>query len=124
MKASLSVLVAGAVAGLVMTVSCGRSERAATEPTFDVGCLLIGPRVFPSSASLQHGDTLRVTATETSCTGSVSTSFRWTTSDTSVATVGPNDGLVRARGRGVATIIASDVRDLSIKGVMALTVVQ
>jgi len=31
---------------------------------------------------------------------------------------------VRARAGGVATIIASDVRDLNIKGAMALTVVQ
>ena len=124
MKASLSVLVAGVVAGMVMTVSCGRSERAATEPTFDVGCLLLGPQVLPSSAALQPGDTLRVTARETSCAGPVQTSFVWTTSDPTVATVGSTDGLVRARARGVATIIASDARDLNIKGAMALTVVQ
>jgi hypothetical protein len=124
MKASLSALVAGAVAGLMTTVSCGRSERAATDPTFDVGCLLLGPRVVPSSASLQPGDTLRVTATETSCHKAIPTSFVWTTSDPSVATVGSTDGLVRARAGGVATIIASDVRDLNIKGAMALTVVQ
>ncbi len=124
MKAPLSVLVAGAVAGLVVTVSCGRSERAATDPTFEVGCALIGPHVNPSSATLHPGDTLRVSAMETACDGTISAVFRWTTSDTSVATVGPSDGLVRARGRGTATIIASDVRDLSIKGAMALTVVQ
>jgi len=48
----------------------------------------------------------------------------WTSSDTSVATVGATDGLVRAKARGNATIIASDVRDTSIKGAMVLTVAQ
>ena len=45
----------------------------------------------------------------------------WASSDTSVATVAI-DGLVRARKLGTATIVASDVRDLSLKGAMALTV--
>jgi hypothetical protein len=124
MRLSLSALVAGAVAGLVVTVSCGRSERAATDPTFELGCTLIGPRVSPAAATLHPGDTLRVSATETTCVGTTTAGVRWTSSDTTVATVGPSDGLVRAHGRGTSTIIASDVRDLSIKGAMALSVVQ
>jgi hypothetical protein len=122
MKASLSALAAVAVAGLLMTMSCGRSDRAATDPTFDLGCTLVGPRVSPASATLHTGDTLRVSATETTCTGTAPAGVQWTSSDTSVATVGPASGLVRAHGHGTAAIIASDLRDVSIKGAMALTV--
>ena len=124
MKASLSALVAGAVAGLVMTVSCGRSERAATDPTFELGCTLIGPRVSPAMATLHPGDTLRASATETTCEGTMPAGVQWASSNTSVATVGPSDGLVKAHARGTATIVASDVRDTKIKGAMALSVVQ
>ena len=124
MKSFLSVLVAGAVAGLAVTASCGRTERAATDPTFDLGCTLVGPRVAPAVATLHLGDTLRVSATETTCAGTAPAAVRWTSSDTSVASVGPSNGLVRAHARGTATIVASDVRDTNIKGAMALSVVQ
>jgi hypothetical protein len=123
MKTSLSALVVGAVASLVLTVSCGRSDRAATDPTFDVGCSLLGPRVSPSLATLHPGDTLRVAATESTCSGTTSAPVQWTSSDTSVATVGAS-GLIRAHARGTATIVATDVRDISIKGAMALIVAQ
>lgn len=123
-KASLSALVAGAVAGAVMTVSCGRSERAATDPTFELGCTLIGPRVSPAAATLHPGDTLRVSATETTCTGTAPAGVQWASSDTSVATVVPSTGLVRAHARGTAAIVASDVRAATIKGAMLLTVTQ
>ena len=124
MKHALSALVVGAFAGLTMTVACGRTERSATDPTFELGCTLIGPRVSPAAALLHPGDTLRVSATETTCAGEAPAPVRWTSSDTSVAVVGANDGLVRARARGTATIIASDVRATNIKGAMALTVAQ
>jgi len=124
MRRALSALVVGAVAGLVGTVSCGRTERASTEPTFDVGCTLIGPRVTPASAVLHPGDTLRASATETTCSGEAVAPVRWSSSDTSVAVVSVFDGLILARTRGTATIIASDVRDTNIKGAMALTVTQ
>jgi hypothetical protein len=116
-------LVVGAVAGLVVTVSCGRSDRAVTDPTFDVGCSLLGPRVSPSLATLHPGDTVRVAATESTCSGTTPAPVQWTSSDTSVATVGAS-GLVRAHARGNATIVATDVRDISIKGAMALVVAQ
>ena len=126
MKVALSVLAVGAFAGLTMTVACGRTERSATDPTFELGCTLIGPRVSPPAAVLHPGDTLRVSATETTCAGEAPAPVRWTSSDTSVAVVGASDGggLVRARARGTATIIASDVRANNIKGAMALTVSQ
>jgi len=123
MKTSLSALLACAVAGLVVTVSCGHTDRAATDPTFVVGCTLLGPRVAPSLATLHPGDTLRVAATESTCAGTTAAPVQWTSSDTSVATVGAS-GLVRAHARGTATIVATDVRDISIKGAMALVVAQ
>ena len=124
MKTSLSALWVGAVVGLAVTVSCSPSERIGTDPTFEVGCTLIGPRVTPALATLHPGDTLRVSATETTCTGSSSSFVQWTSSDTSVATVGASSGLVRARARGTTSIVASDLRDAKLKGAMALTVAQ
>src|SRR5215831_6828122 len=122
MKSSLSALLAVAVAGLVGVVSCAEPERSATEPTPEVGCALIGMRVSPGSATLLPGDTLRIRATETPCSGiTTAVVVRWKSSDTTVATVS-SDGLVRARTIGVAAIIATAVADAADQSAMALSV--
>ena len=123
MKSASSALVVGAVAGLVVMAACGGSEKAATDPTSEVGCLVGLSRVSPASATLHPGDTLRVLAIDTPCFGSPQiVAAQWTSSNASVATVGPNDGLVRAYSRGQATIIAADPHDPNLKGAMALVV--
>lgn len=123
MKRALSALVVGAVAGLMVTAGCGGSERSATEPTTEVDCVVALRRVSPASATLHPGDTLRVVAIDDPCPGLPKPMIaQWASSDTSVATVGASDGLVRARSAGRTTIIASDPADPSLKGAMALVV--
>ena len=124
MKRALSVLVVGAVVGLMGTVSCGGSEKSATGPSTQVDCVLLGLRVSPSLANLQPGDTLRALALNNPpCYPAPTTGVtQWRSSNTSIATVGATDGLVRALSRGQVTIIASDPRDPSVQGAMALVV--
>jgi uncharacterized protein YjdB len=123
MKSALSALVVGAVAGLVLMTACGGSEKASTDPTSEVSCAVGLSRISPSSATLHPGDTLRVLAIDTPCFGSPAiVAAQWTSSDTSVATIGPNNGLIRAFSRGQATIIATDPHDPNQKSAMALAV--
>jgi hypothetical protein len=123
MKRSLSVLVAGAVAGagLVVIVSCG-GNKAASDPTTEVGCVLLGPTVNPSVATLHPGDSLRAVAAYTPCSGSPVTDFQWRSTNTAVATVGANDGVVHAFAPGRVTIIVSVRSAPEIMGAMALSV--
>jgi hypothetical protein len=66
-------------------------------------------------------DTLRVTVRDAPCSGPVVyPEFRWTSSDTNVAAVDSLAGLVRARKRGVTTIIASAALDRTLRGAMVV----
>lgn len=122
MKASLSALIVAAVAGLAGAVSCGGSDKAATDPTVEVGCTLTELHITPASANLHPGDSLHVVAVYTPCVGVAQTVLlRWRSSDTTVATVA-NDGLVRAYSRGRATIIGALPSDPNILVAMALAV--
>jgi len=75
-----------------------------------------------TDARLAVGDTLRVRAAFDDCPGpSRVHSYRWTTTNASVATV-DSLGLVRAQARGVVTIVAALVDAPDIEGAMVLNV--
>jgi uncharacterized protein YjdB len=109
------------VATLVAVGACGATAGDAVTPTDFVSCLP-GPTVRPPSATLHSGDTLRVTATVSSC--SLPATFRWSSSDSNVAFVDSLSGLIRARSLGTATIIAALAAERSVKGAMLLVVAQ
>jgi eukaryotic-like serine/threonine-protein kinase len=75
--------------------------------------LLTALRVEPETAAMRVGGVvqLRAAVLDRTLQGDRPEPIRWTSSDTGVATVGP-DGMVTARGPGTATILASS-RSLS-----------
>ena len=87
-------------------------------------CITVGPHVSPPTATLRIGDTLRGAASLPPCqlNGLIPT-WRWRSSDTSVAVVDSIAGLVQARALGSATIIATLQQLPSSVGAMALRVV-
>jgi uncharacterized protein YjdB len=107
------------VATLVAVAACSATASDAVTPTDFVSCT---PTVRPSSATLHPGDTLRVTVTVSSC--SLPATFRWSSSDSSVAFVDSLSGLIRARSLGTATIIAAFAAERNVKGAMLLVVAQ
>ena len=110
------------VAALVAVGACSATSGAITAPD-SVSCITIGPTVRPSSATLHPGDTLRVSASLPSCgLGAPTATFRWASSDSSVALVDSLSGLIRARSLGTATVIAAWAADRSVKGAMLLVV--
>lgn len=78
--------------------------------------------VTPSSDSLHVGQSLQAVAQVQSCTAT-SQSVLWSSSNSAVASVDQNTGLIQARGVGHASIVATSVADPSIRGAMVLTVV-
>ena len=122
MKRALSALVVSAVVGLEVISACGGSDRSATEPTTQIGCIPEEIHISPASSNLHAGDSLHVLAIYTPCFGVPQTILlQWRSSDSSVATVAA-DGLVRARSAGVATIIGTVPRAPGVEGAMALAV--
>jgi hypothetical protein len=103
--------------------ACGGKEpkNVLTLPDCTVG----GPQVAPPYATLHAGDTVRATASVTPCPQEMDfvPTFRWRSSNTSVATVDSIAGLVRALDTGRTTIVSSAIEDRAIQGAMALTVV-
>ena len=121
MKTSLSALVVGA--GLVAVAGCGGSKTVAPDPTAEIGCLVNGITLTPSTAVIHPGDSIHVLAIYTPCFGLPRTvAMQWRSSRASAATVDPLDGEVRAYTRGQATIIANDPHDPAVSGAMALVV--
>jgi uncharacterized protein YjdB len=113
------------VVALVMIGACAATATDAVTPTDSVVCITIGATVRPNSATLHPGDTLRVSASLPSCgLGAPTATFRWASSDSSVAVVDSPSGLIRARSLGTATIIAAVTADRSVKGAMLLVVAQ
>ena len=79
--------------------------------------------VSPATSILHVGGTLRVTASMTPCAGLPPFPvFRWRSTDTLTASVGPATGIVRARRAGTATIIAFLVTAPEVGGAMSLLV--
>ena len=88
----------------------------------DSACVLLGITISPANAVVHVGDTLRVRAAFYDCPGpSKVHSYRWSTTNASVATV-DSLGLIRARAEGVVTIVAALADAPDVKGAMALSV--
>ena len=112
------------VAALVAVGACGATASDAVTPIDSPGCTLPGPTVRPNPATLHPGDTLRASASMPSCPldPPVTTTFRWASSDSSVASVDSLSGLIRARALGTVTISAAATLDRNVKGAMLLVV--
>src|SRR4029078_8293413 len=96
------------VAALVAVGACGATASDAVSPTDYAVCITIGPSVRPNFPTLHPGDTLRASASLPSCTaGAITPTFRWASSDSSVALVDSVGGLIRARSLGTATMRAA-----------------
>jgi len=110
---------------LVAAVACStKAPDAAQLPvTSPVTCVSIGPVVRPALATLHPGDTLRLQIDSMVCGFSGVAHFRWLSSDTAVGTVDSASGLIHARSKGVAAIIAAMLEEPTVKGAAALQVV-
>ncbi|MGH7617891.1 MAG: Ig-like domain-containing protein [Gemmatimonadaceae bacterium] len=76
----------------------------------------------PASATMHPGDTLRLKVTgSVDCSSSI-TSWRWRSSDTTVASIDSLSGLVHATRPGTATAIAAAVQIPSVMGASAINV--
>jgi hypothetical protein len=116
-----SVFPAVGIACLALVATCGPRDTALPqEQTQPIACLL-ETRVSPPSATLHPGDTLRAAATAGGCTGAT-VRFRWTSSDSTVATVNTDAGLIRAVKVGSVTITATQTDKPTVKGAMFLQV--
>ena len=100
-------------------------EVAVPPPPGHISCREVTLTATPVSVSLAQGDTVRgrvMALPDISACGPVPiTTFRWTSSDTRVATV-DDQGLITAQNSGTAAIIVSRVEDLSIKVGMSIIV--
>jgi|KBSMisStandDraft_5_1062788.scaffolds.fasta_scaffold51580_2 hypothetical protein len=118
----MKIFAAIGLVGAVLLACAGADvSRAGSRPT-DTACVLLGITISPTNAVVHVGDTLRVRAAFDDCPGpSRVHSYRWTTTNASVATV-DSLGLVRAQARGVVTIVAALVDAPDIEGAMVLNV--
>ena len=106
----------------IIAVACDTAPSERTSAIDSTACSAIGPIVRPSSATLHPGDTLRATVSLEPCRSNPAATFRWLSSDTTVASVGATTGLIQARKGGTATITAAAVQDANVKGAMLLFV--
>jgi hypothetical protein len=89
-----------------------------------VDCILLSVTVSPPSVTMHPGDTLRAAAHPPPPCGSMVTyTFRWLSSDTTVASVDSVSGLVLARHQGTTTIVVDVADNRSVQGAMAVQVV-
>ena len=118
MKTSAAIALIGAALLACKGADVSRVDGQAT----DIACVLLGITISPTNAVAHVGDTLRVRASFSDCPGpSKVHSYRWSTTNASVATV-DSLGLVRAQARGVVTIVAALVDAPDVKGAMVLSV--
>jgi uncharacterized protein YjdB len=115
--------------GVLLTVGLFGVACSSVEPpkadttTPPISCVLRGLTVSPATVTVHIGDTLRVAASYNDCPGPQRThSFRWSSSNATIASVDSIGGLITARGEGVATIIAELADDRTQKGAMLLQV--
>jgi uncharacterized protein YjdB len=101
--------------------ACGPSDSPLGIVPPQQSCVLVGPRVSPGSATLHPGDTLRASAAPAACT-STNVHFRWISSDTTIASVTADAGLIRALKPGTVTVSAIVVEDPSQKGAIVILV--
>jgi len=117
-----STFVAIGIACLAIVVACAPSDSPLTQSGTQLieGCIA-GPTVSPASATLHPGDTLRATASKVSCTGEP-LRYRWTSSDSTIAMVDADAGLIHAVKPGSVSIIATQTDKPAVKGAMAVLV--
>jgi len=102
--------------------ACSADGTKSVQTPFD--CITVGPEVKPASATLHPGDSVNETASVLPCQyNNVVPTFRWRSSNTSVAIVDSIAGLVRAVDTGRTSIIATLTQNRAVSGAMALTVV-
>jgi hypothetical protein len=110
--------------GLVVLVAACSAEGTKTVQTLP-DCTLQTITVSPPYATLHPGDTVRANASHSVCPqdNGPALTYRWRSSDTSVAVVDSVAGLVRARKTGTASLVATAAAAPSVQGAMALNVV-
>jgi len=116
-----SALTSLGIVGLTVVIACGPGNEplAAVPPPAE--CTISETTVSPASATVHPGDTLRVTATISDCRDGRHQA-RWTSSDTTVATVTVDAGSIHAMKTGRVSIIATAVDNSAEKAAMALDV--
>ena len=107
-------------ATITATTADGSSLSASCQVT--VNQPATGISINKTSATINNGETLQLTATVSPSNAS-NKSVTWTSSNTSVATVNSN-GLVTAKGRGSATITATTTDGTNLSASCAITVCQ
>ena len=85
-------------------------------------CAVQSVTVTPDTVTLRVNQTLQPGAVVQSCVQSANEGVRWTTSDSTIATVDPNLGFIQARRVGNAIVTASAVADASVKGTVRISV--
>ena len=103
-------------------VACANSVAIPDDSSSQLSACLGETRVSPASAILHSGDTLQARANVPSCSAIYSPTFRWRSSDTTVAVVDSLTGLILARSAGLTSIIASRLRDPTQAGSLTLKV--
>ena len=117
----MRVLLAAIGVGLFIC-ACSAEGMKSVQTTPD--CTLPTPTVSPPSLTLHVGDSQRASASFRPCPADAGmATFRWQSSNTSVAVVDSIAGLVRAVDTGRTTIVATAIDNRALRGAMALTVV-
>lgn len=115
----MRVVLAAVGLGLFIGACSAEGTKSVQAPD----CITVGPQVTPASVTLHPGDSVKATASLPACqTDGVVATFRWQSSNPSVAIVDSIAGLVRALDTGRTSIIASMTANRVVQGAMALTV--
>jgi uncharacterized protein YjdB len=104
----------------VMGAVCQGDARTGDSITSPSEILLQCISVIPASASVAVGDTIRFTAN--TCKNITGSDYRWSTAEPAIADVDSLSGLVRAKGAGSTTIVATLVQNRNFKGAAAVEV--
>ena len=103
---------------------CACSAEGTKSVQAPIDCITVGPQVTPAWARVQPGDSVKGTASVPPCQyDHVVATFRWRSSNPSVAVVDSIAGLLRALDTGRTSIIASLTVNRAVQGAMVLTVV-
>jgi uncharacterized protein YjdB len=85
-------------------------------------CAVRAVIVTPDTATLRVNQTLQPSAAVQSCASSANEGVRWTSSDTTIASVDAKLGFIQARRVGNAIVTAAAVADTSMKGTVRISV--
>ena len=120
---NMRVLAALLVAVIGVAAACSPEDSATPFLAGATSGCLSPFRVNPAAATRHPGDTLQVQAIGVCDINFDPTQIRWSTSDTTVATVDSLTGLVLALARGTVTVKAVEVAARSVSGAMVLSIV-